>query len=207
MATSSKDVFNKAKSESYSDKDYKAFKKVESKFARMNKTRLAQKLASFRGDGISMTFHQRLTEKHSSATLGKYLRVSGISRPGAKWEAHHIISTGHKEAAGARLIIAEDDIAIRIDDPDNGAWMPKTKADARPTLYPNAIGHNRIHRQLYYRWIEQAITAMDNDFQIRTFLNTVRTQLLHGNISDEMKLQEEIDESEYKEWLKRNRKL
>ncbi|KEQ17076.1 AHH domain-containing protein [Endozoicomonas numazuensis] len=133
--------------------------------------------------------------------------ASGIPRPGARWEAHHIVSAEHQEAIGARLIIAEDDIAIRIDDPDNGAWMPKTKADARPTIYPNAIGHNRIHRQLYYRWIENAITMMDDDLQVRSFLNTVRTQLLHGNISDEMKLQDEIDEAEYNDWLKKNRKL
>lgn len=48
---------------------------------------------------------------------------------------------------------------------------------------------------------------MDDDFQVRTFLNTVRTQLLHGNISDEMKPQEEIDEAEYNDWLKKNSKL
>jgi len=54
------------------------------------------------------------------------------------------------EATQAMLALAEEDIKIRIDDPDKGAWMPKTKADARPTIYPNAIGHNRIHRQLYY---------------------------------------------------------
>ncbi|MBV1884163.1 MAG: AHH domain-containing protein [Pseudomonadales bacterium] len=85
--------------------------------------------------------------------------AKGVKRPGARWEAHHIVSADHQEAVGARLILAEDDIAIRKDDPDNGAWMPKTKADARQTLYPNAIGHNRIHRQLYYRWIENAISS------------------------------------------------
>jgi hypothetical protein len=200
-------VLNKAKSESYSDKDHKTFQKVESRFARMNKTRLASKLDSFRREGAKMTLHQRLTDNSSSAILGKHLRVNGVSRPGAKWEAHHIVSSEHQEAVGARLLIAEDDIAIRLDDPDNGAWMPKTKADARPTIYPNAIGHNRIHRQLYYRWIENTITMMDDDNLVRAFFNTVRTQLLHGNISDEMKLQEEIDQAEYSDWLEKNRKL
>lgn len=173
----------------------------------MNQTRLANKLVAFRRKGADMTLHQRATEQHSSAILGKYLRVSGISRPGARWEAHHLISGDHPEAVGSRLIIAEDDIEIRIDDPDNGAWMPKTKADARPTIYPNAIGHNRIHRQLYYQWIENTITMMDDDIQVRSFLNTVRSQLLHGNIRDEMKLQQEIDEAEYDDWLKKNRRL
>lgn len=105
------------------------------------------------------------------------------------------------------MILADEDMQMRIDDPDNGAWMPKTKADARPTMYPNAIGHNRIHRQLYYDWIYRKISMMDSDVQVRAFLNTVRTQLLHGNIQNEMKLQQEIDESEYANWLKKNRKL
>lgn len=200
-------VLDKAKSESYSDKDFKTFKRVEKRMARINQTRLAGKMASFRREGADMTLFQLLNEKHSSAKLGKFLRVSGIPRPAPKWEAHHLVSGSHTEANGARLILAEDDIKIRIDDPDNGAWMPKTKEDARPTIYPNAIGHNRIHRPMYYRWIENNISMMDNDLQIRAFLNRVRTQLLHGNIADEMKLQEEIDKAEYKSWLKKNRKI
>ncbi|MFT6266488.1 MAG: hypothetical protein ACJAWS_002650 [Oleiphilaceae bacterium] len=48
---------------------------------------------------------------------------------------------------------------------------------------------------------------MDDDNQVRAFLSTVRVQLLHGNISDEMKLQEEIDHAEYSDWPEKNRKL
>ncbi|MFL0809748.1 MAG: AHH domain-containing protein [Agarilytica sp.] len=200
-------VLEKAKFESYSEKDHGTFNRVEKRMARMNQTRLAGKLAAFRREGADMTSHQLFTEKHSSTLLGKFLRVSGVARPGAKWEAHHLVSGKHPEATASRLVLAEEDIKIRIDDPDNGAWMPKTKADAKPTLYPNAIGHNRIHRELYYNWIERTISIMDTDLEIRAFLNTVRVQLLHGNIKDEMKLQEEIDEAEYKSWLKKNRKL
>ena len=85
--------------------------------------------------------------------------------------------------------------------------MPKTKADARPTIYPNAIGHNRIHRDLYYHWLNNSISLMTTAGQVRAFLNTVRMQLLQGNIKPEMKLQQEIDEAEYKHWLKKNRKV
>ena len=91
-----------------------------------------------------------------------------------------------REASISRGYLADEDIKIRIDDPDNGSWMPKTKADARPTIYPDAIGHNRIHRQRYYDWIQNALSAMDDPFQVRAFLNTVRTQLLHGNIKPEI---------------------
>jgi hypothetical protein len=113
----------------------------------------------------------------------------------------------HPAAMQARLILADIDIMIRIDDPDNGTWMPKTKADARPTIYPNAIGHNRIHRDLYYSWIWNNIAMISDPGLVRAFLNRVRLQLLQGNVQPEMILQQEIDEAEYKSWLKRNRKL
>lgn len=193
-----------AKSKSHGDNDYKTFKRVESKFARMNRTRLAAKLEEYREGGFQMTTAELMKERHSSEMLGKFLRISGFSRPGPKWEAHHIVSAIHREAVAMRLLIADDDFSIRIDDPDNGTWMPKTKADARATIYPDAIGHNRIHRQRYYRWLENTITAFDDGAQVRAFLNTVRVQLLHGNIKDEIKLQQEIDEAEYNDWLKKN---
>lgn len=66
--------------------------------ARMNQTRLAGKLISYRREGADMTPQQLLMEKHSSAKLGKFLRVTGQPRPGAKWEAHHLVSGNHIEA-------------------------------------------------------------------------------------------------------------
>lgn len=58
-----------------------------------------------------------------------------------------MISGDHPEAEESRTVLANKIIKIRIDDPANGCWMQKTKAAARPTLFPNAIGHNRIHRK------------------------------------------------------------
>lgn len=198
-------VLDKAKSESMSDKDFEKFKRVEKRAAAIGKAKMSAFMAQFRADASGMTFVQLLQEKHSSQRLGKFLRADGHPRPAARWDAHHIISGSHQSGAGAREILA--DLEVRIDDPDNGCWMPKTKADARPTIYPNAIGHNRIHRRLYYHWIQGTISVMNTDGQIRAFLNTVRMQLLQGNIKPEMKLQQEIDEVEYDSWLKKNRKL
>lgn len=198
-------VLDKAKSESMSDKDFEKFNRVEKRAAAIGKAKMNAFMAQFRADASGMTFVQLLQEKHSSQRLGKFLRADGHPRPAARWDAHHIISGSHQGAASAREILA--DIEMRIDDPDNGCWMPKTKADARPTIYPNAIGHNRIHRDLYYQWIYTTILGMATDGQVRAFLNTVRTQLLQGNIKPEMKLQQEIDDAEYNSWLKKNRKL
>ena len=148
---------------------------------------------------------QRLMESHSSTLLGEFMRAMNMPRPGARWEAHHIISGNHPEAEESRTVIASPVHKLRIDDPANGCWMPKTKADARPTLYPNAIGHNRIHRERYYNWIFNRIVLINDTGLLKAFLNTVRQQLLHGNIRDDMVLQEEIDDVEYKNWLKTKR--
>ena len=198
-------VLDKTKSESMSDKDFATFNRVEKRVTAASKARLNAFMAQFRTDANLMTFTQLTNEKHSSKRLGDFLRADGHPRPAAKWEAHHIISGSSPLAMASRAILA--DIQMRIDDPDNGCWMPKTKADARPTIYPNAIGHNRIHRKLYYRWIENSIQLMTTQGQVRAFLNMVRMQLLQGNIRPEMKLQQEIDEIEYANWLKKNRHI
>lgn len=200
-------VLDKAKSESMSDKDFATFNRVEKRVAARSRAKLSVFMAQFRGDASNMTYEALLQEKHSSKILGKHLRADGHPRPAAKWEAHHIVSGEHPDALLSRTVLADDEIKIRIDDPDNGCWMPKTKADARPTIYPNAIGHNRIHRDLYYHWLDNSLALMATEGQVRAFLNTVRAQLLHGNIRPEMKLQQEIDEAEYKTWLKKNRKI
>ena len=202
---SSTNVLEKAISESYSKDSAEKFDRIEKRYNDVNKAKLRSQLDRFRAEAVSMTFMSMMLEKHSSTLLGNFLRATHMPRPGARWEAHHIVSGGHRDAEEARTVLASDDIKIRIDDPDNGCWMPKTKADARPTIYPNAIGHNRIHRQRYYRWIFNTILPMTNAGMVRAFLLTVRAQLLQGNIKDELLLQEEIDDIEYEQWLKSQR--
>lgn len=197
-------VYEKAKSESLTSDASEQFNRVESRFSKANRAKIAAKLEEYRKGGHQMSFFALTQERHSSRRLGEFMRACDIPRPGPRWDAHHIVSGAHPEAELSRAVLADEDIKIRIDDPDNGCWMPKTKNDARPTIYPNAIGHNRIHRQKYYDWIYNKISFMPDDGSVRAFFRTVRRQLLDGNISDQL-LQEEIDGAEYKSWLKRTR--
>ena len=197
-------VLEKAVSESHSDEHDEVFKRIESTFTKAKINRLRVKLRNYRNDGIdNMSPVQRMMETHSSKLLGEFMRAMRMPRPGARWEAHHIISGDHPEAEESRTVLASPLHKMRIDDPANGCWMPKTKADARPTMYPNAIGHNRIHREKYYRWVFNRISILSDTGLLKAFLNTVRQQLLDGNISDEYILQEEIDDKEYYSWLKK----
>lgn len=199
-------ILDKAKSDSVSDENLDKFKRKEAQYTEVKKARLRGKLAKYRAEAGGMGFFQLAIEKHSSSDLGDFMRAIHMARPGARWEAHHMISGNHPEAEESRAVLANEKIKMRIDDPDNGCWMPKTKADARPTIYPSAIGHNRIHRERYYNWIFDNIVNMPNIGLVIAFLGRVRQQLLQGNIRDDMILQEEIDEAEYYNWIKKHSK-
>jgi hypothetical protein len=192
----------KVKSESISDEDNEIFNRIERKFTAAKKARLRAKLEKFRGEAGDRDKLFLQTEAHSSTLLGEFMRAVGMQRPGPRWEAHHIVSGEHKEATPARAVLAQDDIKMRIDDPANGCWMPKTKNDARPTIYPNAIPHTRIHREKYYEWIFNMLMVADSLENVVAIFKTVRAQILHGNIKNELLLQE-IDEAEYKAWSKK----
>lgn len=190
--------------ESLSKEKIDKFNRGEARYTAANLAKISALLRQYRIDGKVKNGMQLTSENHSSKQLGKFLRANGQPRPGPGWEAHHLISGAHKEAAGARALLASEDIKIRIDDPDNGCWMPKTKKDARPTIYPNAIPHSRIHRERYYNWIFNLLFGAQSDLQAGAILNVVRMQILQGNLKDEI-LQSEIDEAEYKTWSKLNK--
>jgi A nuclease family of the HNH/ENDO VII superfamily with conserved AHH len=169
--------------ESTSKKDSETFNRIERRYTAANKAKIDAKLAQYRTDSSSKDAFHLAAEEHSSKRLGDFMRAIGLVRPGANWEAHHLISGSYKEAMGARAILADEEIKMGIDDPDNGCWMPKTKKDARPTIYPNAIPHSRIHREKYYNWIFNLLFNAESALQAGAILKTVRMQLLQGNIN------------------------
>jgi len=175
---------------SHTTQEAEKFTRIERRFTNANLAKLKSKLDSFRRDGADFNSFTLATESHSSKLLGEFLRCVGFPRPGLRWEAHHIISGDHKEARPTRALLADDDIKMRIDDPENGCWMPKTKQDARPTIYPNAVPHSRIHRDRYYDWIFNMLMNAASWEQAKTILNVVRRQLLDGNIKNELLVQD-----------------
>jgi hypothetical protein len=195
-------VLEHALEDSYTPEEHEKFTRIERRFNKANKARLQAKLESFRREGADMTGFFLATEVHSSSLLGEFLRCVGFPRPGLRWEAHHIVSGEHKEARATRALLADEDVKMRIDDPENGCWMPKNKKDARPTMYPNAVPHSRIHREKYYDWIFNMLMNVESWNPAKSVLNMVRTQLLHGNIKNEL-LCQEIDGAEYNAWSKR----
>lgn len=138
-------------------------------------------------------------EQHCSSNLGKNMTRAGKINPFPakpsspneapnRIEAHHIIpgDDGRFEKAvllRARLARAN----VRVDDPNNGVWLPKTQRDRLPA-HPDAVPHRRIHREGYYRFLSGIFLREKNAVMFRVKLNLVGSQLLAGDTPDWMML-------------------
>lgn len=114
-----------------------------------------------------MTIQELETEKHYSSRLAKFLTCTGKPRPHELCEAHAIISGRHANAAKLRAVIAWH--KLRIDDPDNGCWLPKNTAalQSMPKSLKRAIPHSRIHRFNYYFWLNQRINLRSTPSRLK----------------------------------------
>jgi len=138
---------------------------------------IRHKLKDYHNENSMMSPEERLEEKHKSSRLGIHMRAGGVPRPHPRWEAHAIVSGAHEEGDVLRAIFAL--AGIRIDDPDNGCWLPKSEADKLGSKYPDAVVHGRIHRWHYYRWLEDQLEFDIPGTAVRNKLkHDVRHQLL-----------------------------
>ncbi|GMR16780.1 MAG: hypothetical protein BMS9Abin31_1160 [Gammaproteobacteria bacterium] len=131
----------------------------------------------YRAAAQHMTLDQLEDEKHDCCRLGCFLEAAtGKPRP-PKCHAHAIVSGGHSEAAKLRAVLAWH--KLRIDDPDNGCWLPENTAATPHPYFPKAVPHSRIHRFNYYQWLRGTIKleTIPDQKKLRWALNFITKQL------------------------------
>ena len=150
---------------------------------RLDEYRKAYRLAvtgegEIRDNAVSAMRNER---HHPTETLIKYLRADGRPRPSAEHSAHHIVSGKGKtkQMTMARLHIHTMG-GVGINDPDNGAWMPKSSRFIPHWATPSAPPHSRIHTHRYEQWVNQSITTQLDELAIRTRLQVLGRMLEAG---------------------------
>ena len=137
----------------------------------------------YRAAALNMTVDELEDERHQSGILAHFLAASGDPRPHSRCHAHAIVSGAHQYAATLRAIIAR--FRLRIDDPDNGCWLPENTAAAShmPKRLKNAIPHSRIHRYNYYFWLRREINPYTTQTlgQLRQVLNIIEFRIQSGS--------------------------
>lgn len=132
---------------------------------------------------LSRRERQREYEKeahHPTEVLEENLRAAGRAQPSPRYTAHHIVEGAGKlaETKLARALLFRHD--VRINDSDNGVWMPMTEADRGHWAMPKAVPHSRIHTHNYERWVWGGINGLRSELTIRAKLTYYRTMLKHG---------------------------
>lgn len=139
-------------------------------------------IEKYRVNALSMTERERLEERHNSGNMADYMEAFTDPRPHSECHCHAIISGGHSEAAVLRAVMAW--LAMRIDDPRNGCWLPRNTAvrSKMPRWLRNAIPHSRTHRKTYYRWLEDNISFTSTLDALILKLRMIRICLQQGNV-------------------------
>lgn len=136
---------------------------------------------SYREQGRNMNPRALRDEEHNSALLGKHLEEKFGPRP-SRSHAHAIVAGRHSYSAALRFVMAR--LGIRIDDVDNGCWLPENTAATPHPVFPNAPPHSRIHRYNYYFWISSRLSAIRNEATFRINLKLIAKMLYTGKFPD-----------------------
>lgn len=117
-----------------------------------------------------------LEERHHPTTvLAHNMRADGRPQP-----SHHIVQGKGKHPRTTDVRLNLHLYGIRINDPDNGAWMPKTKADRGHWSMPSAPAHAEIHTFNYETWISFLLGSLEGEEVIRAALVRIRCLLRDG---------------------------
>jgi hypothetical protein len=125
-------------------------------------------------------FDMMLEKHHPTRILARNMRASGRPRPSKRHSPHHIVQGKgkHPDTADTRLNLHI--FGIRINDPDNGVWMPMEKADKGHWSMPHAPAHSEIHTYNYETWVNHLIGPLDSEQAIRAALTRIRSLLRDG---------------------------
>lgn len=156
---------------------------------------LTLKLEEYYGIVDEPKYNLLNNDRHLSERLGKNMRAEGRPKPTERYDAHAIVSGSHTKAAMARITLAR--VRVGLDDPANGAWLPRGGNDARKSncwATPGALPHSRTHRNSYYTWVTDQLRpfkSFTSQMKLKEHLRRIGRMLETGKDVPE-KIKQEI---------------
>ncbi len=117
---------------------------------------------------------------HPTKILARNMRADGHPQPSKRHTPHHIVLGKGKHPRTADVRLNLHLYGIRINDPDNGVWMPRTKDDRGHWSMPKAPAHAEIHTFNYETWVSAMIGHLEEETTIRSALLRIRCLLRDG---------------------------
>lgn len=148
------------------------------------------RLAEYQGWGRQIAEEDPLAlldeNHHPTKVLAHNMRLDGRPQPSGRHSPHHIVQGKgrHPRTADTRLNLHL--YGIRINDPDNGVWMPRTIADKGHWSMPKAPAHSQIHTFNYETWVNFLVGSLEGEDTIRRALVRIRAMLRDGRQPDKV---------------------
>lgn len=136
-------------------------------------------LSEYYADAKKMCIQDLLKEEHKPRRLSRFVKATGIEKP-LNTATHAIVSGTHPGAEAARKILAK--FNIRIDDPDNGVFLPRNyKCTPHPEM-PDASNHAEIHTREYYLNVTTILNKVTSNLECRIALRLIAKKLQAGTL-------------------------
>lgn len=194
IGNASQDVREKRKAELESAKKYLEHQRrltevIVDVQAQLEIYRRQGRLAT-QGEAIEIAAKQKQLQAekhHPTEVLEKFMLAVPIPKPSANHSAHHITpGLGKtKDAYRARLHIHR--FGIRINDPDNGTWLPRSSKHTPHWSMPEAKGHMRYHTHGYENWLLRRLRSKSSEASLRQELQLIGQAMQEDNLPPETK--------------------
>ncbi|MGH1471634.1 MAG: AHH domain-containing protein [Cellvibrionaceae bacterium] len=110
---------------------------------------------------------------HPTQNLEGMLKAACRPKPSQRHSAHHIVLGKGRIARTNQVRVRMHIQGIRINDPDNGVWLPMTKADTPNWAMPDSMAHKQYHTNEYEEKVAERIFMSRNEQQIRMQLRLI----------------------------------
>lgn len=135
-------------------------------------------LSRYYSSGCKFNKNELLKEEHKPSRLGRHIKYTGKKRQ-PNTAAHAIVSGSHPEAIAARKILAK--WKIRIDDPDNGVFLPRDSRYIPHKDMPSAANHAKLHTDEYYLNVTNMLRSAQSKTECRMTLRLIADELRNGS--------------------------
>lgn len=130
----------------------------------------------------AMAIRQNLLEEdhHPTGILELFMRAVPNPKPSGQHTAHHIAPGKGKTKYAYRARVRLHTAGVRINDPDNGVWLPRKSSYTPHWSMPEALGHLQYHTNGYERWISDKLETKFGETFVRLELRII-SKLLQEN--------------------------
>lgn len=153
--------------------------------AQLDEYREAGRMATLGGRSERLKVRKVLHAEahHPTKILVKFMLISNKPKPSPDHAAHHIVPGKGKTKFAYLARTHMLTLGVRINDPDNGVWLPKFKRHTPHWSMPEAKAHLQYHTEEYEYLVNRKLEVKYSEYSLRAELNLIGRLLQNNRFS------------------------